>query len=151
MNRQWMPLFVEDFLADTVDLETDEVGVYLFMILIAWKRGDGSVPGDRKILKRVLQRHFTDFHGHTFNRIVPKLLARYFIHRADGNYYQKRVEYELQIARKLSATASQKAGKRWAAIREIKQLADAAAMPIQNSTEHKIVRMNKFGGRGIVD
>jgi uncharacterized protein YdaU (DUF1376 family) len=144
-DRQWMPFYVEDFKMDTFDLECDELGVYFMMIVLAWVRGDGSVSGDMAELKKQLQSWFREksFHGHTFNRIVPKLLRRYFYRRDDGRYYQSRVEKELQIARKLSAKRSQIANKRWAKYNQNKHIAnpnaDPNAMHTHTQTHNKSV------------
>jgi uncharacterized protein YdaU (DUF1376 family) len=126
-ERQWMPFFVEDFKIDTLDLECDEVGVYFTMIMLAWARGDGAVPGDMLQLKKMLQRCISNFHGLTFNRIVPKLLDRYFEERLDGNFYQKRVVKELRIARERSENGSRNARERWSQVNKNKDLGDATA------------------------
>ena len=107
-----MPLYIADFMADTLDLEMDEIGVYFKMLCFAWAR-DGALPSDKR-LKIMLQKSFSGFHGHTYNRIVPKLLERYFYCDAEGNWRQKRLEKELQNARKLSANGAQNVAKRWA-------------------------------------
>jgi uncharacterized protein YdaU (DUF1376 family) len=144
-DRQWMPLFIEDFRIDTLDLETDEIGTYITMIWLAWARGDGSVSGDMRELKKTLQRCLYKFHGLTFNRIVPKLLARYFEKRADGRYYQKRVEKELRIAREISENASRNANKRWSDYRHFKSLGNAKAMPTQHIRKKEEVVDDKLG------
>lgn len=128
MKRPWMPFYVTDFQLDTLDLKVDEVGVYFTLICLAWRRGDGGVTSDQDVLKRTLQRLIADFHGHTFNRIVPKLLDRYFV-LYDGIWYQKRVVNELQKADKLSAKQSQTANKRWHSSNKNKDLDYATAMP----------------------
>jgi uncharacterized protein YdaU (DUF1376 family) len=111
---------------DTFDLDCDEVGVYFMMIVLAWARGDGSVSGDMTELKKQLQRCFASgtFHGLTFNRIVPKLLHRYFHRRDDGRYYQSRVEKELRIARELSEKRSRNSRGRWSKSRKNNEIAD---------------------------
>jgi uncharacterized protein YdaU (DUF1376 family) len=112
-----MPFYVRDFQMATLGLEADELGVYLELIMLAWDSGDGSVTGDMNELKALLQRLIAHFHGHTFNRIVPKILGRYF-HERDGRFYQERVENELKKARELSANATQNINKRWAGVRK---------------------------------
>ena len=113
MKYPWMPFYVQDFQLKTLDLDNGETGVYFLLILLAWSGGKGCVPGDMKQLKLMLQRMMSDFHGHTFNRIVPKLLKRYFYLGEDGNYYQKRVVEELEKADRISAKNSMLAKKRW--------------------------------------
>jgi uncharacterized protein YdaU (DUF1376 family) len=106
-DQPWMPFYITDFRIDTLELRTDEMGVYFVMICLAWAR-NGPLPGDDKTLKHMLGRCFSEFHGHTYNRIVPKLLERYFYRDIDGNWRQKRVEKELEKARKISEKQSQK-------------------------------------------
>jgi len=113
MKYPWMPFYVQDFQLKTLDLDNGETGVYFLLILLAWSGGKGCVPGDMKQLKLMLQRMTSGFHGHTFNRIVPKLLKRYFYLGEDGNYYQKRVVEELEKADRISAKNSMLAKKRW--------------------------------------
>src|SRR5215469_4304133 len=112
-ERPWMPFYVNDFQIDTTGLTADERGVYITMVCLAWRSGDGSVSGDMEELKTVLQNIIADFHGLTFNRVVPKLLDRYFEKRAGGRFYQPGVEKQLRIARELSEKQSRNAKERW--------------------------------------
>lgn len=134
MKRPWMPFYPADFRMDTLDLGVDEVGAYMGLILLAWHRGDGSVTADLDELKTTLQRMFANFHGLTFNRIVPKLLARYFELRG-GRYYQKRVEKELRKAEELSEKQSRNAKERWSSSRKNNNLTNANAMPSQPQSQ----------------
>jgi uncharacterized protein YdaU (DUF1376 family) len=116
-ERPWMPFYVRDFRMATLGLAADELGVYLELIMLAWDSGDGSVTGDMKELSAVLQQLIAHFHGLKFNRIVPKILARYFYER-DGRYYQKRVENELRMVRERSENASRISKERWAGVKK---------------------------------
>jgi len=137
-ERPWMPFYVNDFQIDTTGLTADERGVYITMVCLAWRSGDGSVSGDMEELKTVLQNIIADFHGLTFNRVVPKLLDRYFEKRAGGRFYQPGVEKELRIARELSEKQSRNAKERWSQDRKNNCLADATAMPSHShSHSHK--------------
>ena len=69
MKRPWMPVYVDDFRMDTLSLAADEIGVYFTLLCLAWRNGDGSITGDMRELKIVLQRLFRDFHGLSFNRL----------------------------------------------------------------------------------
>jgi uncharacterized protein YdaU (DUF1376 family) len=144
MKHPWMPFYVQDFQADTMDLEVDEIGVYVVLLCLAWQRG-GTIPADELSLKKLLKRCFATFHGHTYNRIVPKLLARYF-DLEDGFYTNKRLTKEKQKADKLSAKQKQKADKRWADVRENNVLADAAAMPSTITTTITTTKKEEVGG-----
>jgi len=137
MKRPWMPLYINDFQMGTLGLKPDEIGVYLIMLMLAWRSDDGSITGDMNELKSVLQR-LANLHGLAFNRIVPKLLDRYFERREDGRFYQERVEKELRKVRERSEKQSRIARKRWSAFRKNKDLADATAMPSHShSHSHK--------------
>lgn len=111
MSRPWMPLYIADLEMDTLDLKPDEFGVYVAMLCLAWHR-DGPLPSDDR-LKLMLQRCLRDFHGLSYNRIVPKLLDRYFYSDAEGNWRQKRVEKELRKSREISENASRKSRESW--------------------------------------
>jgi len=48
MRRNWMPLYIPDFLADTVHLSTAEIGAYLCLIMDYWLH-DGLPDDDHKL------------------------------------------------------------------------------------------------------
>jgi uncharacterized protein YdaU (DUF1376 family) len=112
MNRPWMPFFIADFLMDILELKADEIGVYTLLLCLAWRR-DGPLPGDLDILKTMLKRCCSEFHGLAFNRIVPKLLERYFYKDSAGDWRQSRVEKELRKVRECSENASRNSRERW--------------------------------------
>jgi uncharacterized protein YdaU (DUF1376 family) len=109
---------------DTFDLRADEVGVYVVLLMLAWKREDAALPNDPAWLKRALKASFSKFHGHAFNRIVPRLLAKYFELGADGLWRNKRLTNERQTVDKRSANGSQMIRKRWSETRKNNNLAD---------------------------
>ena len=140
-ERPWMPFYVNDFRMATLELDADEVGVYMTMLCLCWLR-KGPLPGDQKLLKKMLGKCFSEFHGHTYNRIVPKLLGLYFYQDENGDWRQKRIEAELSKAAKISAKQSQSAHKRWTkdcqkepVSRKINGLHNASALPSQSQSQ----------------
>jgi len=51
MSKAWMPLYVGDFLADTMHLSATERGIYISLIIHCWQHG--SIPRDRRKLTRI--------------------------------------------------------------------------------------------------
>jgi uncharacterized protein YdaU (DUF1376 family) len=129
MKRPWMPLYVNDFLADTLDLRADETGVYFVMLLICWRRKDAALPNDMKWLKRSLSAQISDMHGNRFNRIVPKILNRFFVLDTDGMWRQPRLVYEREKAEKFCETQRENIQKRWSKTRQINNLEHTNVIP----------------------
>jgi uncharacterized protein YdaU (DUF1376 family) len=149
-SRPWMPLYVNDFRLDTLDLKADEIGVYMIMLMIAWRRDDAALPNDMDWLRRSLKSCFSKFHGHEFNRIVPKLLDRYWKLGADDKWRNKRLTNERQIADKRSANGKQNADKRWGNPIENNDLPDAKAMLSQSQSQREERKgdFRRVGGEG---
>ena len=124
-KRPWLPLYVNDFCADVVDkggLRADEMGVYLAMLMLAWRRDDAALPNDMKWLKSALSSFVTDMHGHQFNRVAPMVLHRFWVLKDDNKWHQKRLEFEAEKAVKRSANGQQSANKRWAEYKFFKEI-----------------------------
>lgn len=131
-SRPWMPLYINDFRLDTLDLTTDQMGCYLILLMLTWQRDDAALPNDMVWLKRALKGCIAEFHGHTFNRIVPPLLQRYFKLGSDQKWRNKRLTLEREKAAKLSANGQQSAFKRWRPYNNFNGLDHAKAMLTQS-------------------
>jgi len=92
----WMPLFVSDYLGDTMDLTTEEHGIYFLLILHYWKKG--SLTDNLRKLKTV-----TKIEDSSVDSLMD-ILEEYFIHK-DGFYINNRLENELVKAKKRRITA----------------------------------------------
>ena len=83
-----MPLWVSDFLGDTLDLDANEIGAYMLLLMAQWNRDGGSLPDDAKKLQRVAR----------CGRNWPKVwgnISRYF--KTDENgIYSVRLRLEAQ-------------------------------------------------------
>lgn len=128
-----MPLYVADYLVDTLDLRAEETGVYLLMLMIAWRRPDGALPNDMKWLQRALASCASDMHGNRFNRLVPPLLNRFFLLGEDGKFRNKRLTKEREKAEKFSEKQRENVGKRYAAKSNNNDLDDTNVLPARAS------------------
>jgi len=84
----FMPLWVSDFLGDTLDLDAAEIGAYMLLLMAQWNRGGRSLPADHKKLQRVARcgRNWVSVWGS---------IERYFESDDDG-IYSKRLRFEAQ-------------------------------------------------------
>lgn len=100
----WMPLYVADYISDTVGLTTEEHGAYDLLIFAYWRRG-GPLPDDNKYLASV-----TKTNRQRWAR-VRKTIEAYF-QITDGAWHHKRIDIELLKAsgRYVSAKANGRAG-----------------------------------------
>lgn len=129
MKRPWMPLYVTDYLTDTLDLSAEEHGCYLLLMMLCWRRPNCDLPNDMEWLKRSVRSMASDMHGNRFNRIVPRLLERFFKLDIDGMWRQPRLVYEREKAENFSGIQKENANKRWMRKNKINSLEDAVALP----------------------
>ena len=85
-DTPFMPLWVSDFVGDTLDLDAKEIGAYMLILMTMWGR-DGYLPNDSKKLQRVARcgrdwprvwasiRHYFTVEGDkiTQNRLLKEL------------------------------------------------------------------------------
>lgn len=97
-----MPLYVGDYLKDTMHLSPEQHGVYDLLIMNYWIRGE-ALPDNDDYLARVSKSSLETWHSHR------SVIGSFFI-IGEGLWRHKRVELELEKARKLRESKS-KGGK----------------------------------------
>lgn len=82
----FMPLWVSDFVGDTLGLDAKEIGAYMLILMTMWGR-DGTLPADQAKLKRVAR----------IGRDWPKVWASisHYFTEEDGMIFNKRLSQEL--------------------------------------------------------
>ena len=116
----WMPLYIGDYLADTMRLSTLQHGAYLLLLMEYWRTG--PLPDDDAELASIAK-----LDHHTWLAQAP-LLRRFFRRGADGLLHQKRADAERARTAEISA-------KR----REAVRVRDAAkAIKTRSNADHVI-------------
>jgi len=121
----FMPLWVADFVGDTLDLDAKEIGAYMLILMTMWGR-DGYLPNDEKKLQRVARC------GRDWPRVWGAI-GHYFTVQ-DDQITQLRLRLELQkVAAKREVNAQ--SGARGGAAKALKEkearLATATVSPQQ--------------------
>jgi len=100
-----MPVYIGDYLADTIDLTNAEHGAYLKSLFMYWRKG-GALTEEE--LKKVC--------GKDIHRVCQ------FYIWMDGKWHHKRVDIELGLAWKRKLAAEEKAKKSLEARRKLGQI-----------------------------
>lgn len=90
----WMPLYVADYLRDTMHLTTEQHGAYMLLLMACWTRG-GSLPSDPAQLAGIARMPLS-----AWRKAAPVLMA-FFAADGDGLTH-KRVTAEREKAQRLS-------------------------------------------------
>lgn len=75
-----MDIHVVNFLANTVGMSCEEVGAYLMLQMALW-RGDGYLPDDDVVLRRI-----TNSSSRQWSKIKPAVLRRFSV-TEDGRIF----------------------------------------------------------------
>jgi uncharacterized protein YdaU (DUF1376 family) len=104
----WMPLWIGDYLADTMHLSGPEHGAYLLLLMHSWR--SGPLPDDDRLLAAIAR---TD--RAAWKEIGPTVRA--FFQKTDAGLVQGRLERERENAEgnaeRRSEAARTAATKRW--------------------------------------
>lgn len=104
-----MPLYVADYVADTPYLTTEQHGAYLLLLMAYWR--NGPPPDNDAILSSLVKMPPNAWS-------ISRAVLVQFFEVCDGYWIHKRVEQEIEKAKKNRAAAHDKAVKgalaRWA-------------------------------------
>jgi uncharacterized protein YdaU (DUF1376 family) len=107
----WMPLYIGDYLADTMHLTTEQHGAYLLLIMAYWRRGKALPACDRK-LAGIANLSLDAW------SIAQAEIKEFFDTESDPTLWvHKRIEKEMRDAQDKKVKATEKAraaaGARW--------------------------------------
>ena len=99
----WMPIYINDYIGDTMELDENGHGIYLMLMFHYWKKG--PLTKDTSKLKRIARTENID--------LLSDILDDYFIDSGE-RYVHKRIEEEKEKAnsRRDSASLNGKKGGR---------------------------------------
>lgn len=98
----WMPLYIGDYLSDTMHLTTEQHGAYLLLIMAYWKNGGALQAASLPTICRL------SVDAWSINQAV---LEQFFSIGENGAWVHPRIDQELAEATQKKAKASEKAGK----------------------------------------
>lgn len=101
----WMPLYVGDYLGDTIGLNNAEHGAYLLSMMKYWRKGESLTDGE---LREVCGKEFVR-------------VSRFYV-LCDGRWHHKRIDAELAKSAEKMKSFHDKAAKMVEARRRAGQL-----------------------------
>jgi uncharacterized protein YdaU (DUF1376 family) len=138
-NDTWMPLYIGDYLADTMHLSGAQHGAYLLLLMHYWR--NGPLPTDHAELAAIAR-----FDSRSWKAVAAPVL-RFFIAK-DGQLHQKRMDAELERWAQISGKRRE-AGKAGAEAKwkpnggkppdkpHGKQMANATTLPVDKMANAK--------------
>jgi len=87
-NTKWLPLYVADYLGDTMHLTTLQHGAYMLLLMHYWR--SGPLPSDQLQLAAIARLGLK-----AWQQIWP-ILQPFFTTNGDGSLHQKRMDWELR-------------------------------------------------------
>jgi uncharacterized protein YdaU (DUF1376 family) len=148
-----MPVRVNDFIANTVNLKNEELGIYWRLLCFAWE-SKALLCNDKEEIYEISKAH-----DERSKKVVDKILKKFFILDKDNCYYQKAQREEWKRVNELHEIRSE-AGKRGGqANAKQNESKNEALIPIpipilksNNYINKKIkysVSFEKFWGKGV--
>lgn len=116
----WMPLYIGDYLADTMHLSGAEHGAYLLLIMHYWR--NGPLPNDQRLLASIARTE-----RKVWDKEVGPVVRRFFELRNNTTLHHKRIDQEIGNAEatiEQRSSAGRTAGRASAARRAIQRSAN---------------------------
>ena len=127
-----MGISPDNFIADTVNLTNEELGLYFRLLCYAWKN-EATLPNNMDRLKRICQN--------ADEKMINYILAQYF--REEGKtYYSKAQKEEYEWVQEKSVKARESANKRYANAQRTQ-----SSNSYSNSNNHNIDIFNNIWSR----
>ena len=101
-----LPLFTDAYLADTRHLTLEEHGLYMLMLMTAWRDRSCSLPADEREICRLL-----GVDPRRWRRVSPNVLALW--NEENGRISQRRLAKERERCARSSAKNAENARARW--------------------------------------
>lgn len=117
----WMPLYIGDYLADTMHLGGAEHGAYLLLIMHYWR--NGPLPDDDRMLAAIARTERKEWMSGVGS------VVRQFFSLEDSRLHHKRIDSELARAMQNSSKRRDAANARW---QQARCKTDANASDVQS-------------------
>lgn len=121
----WMPLYIGDYLRDTMHLTTEQHGAYLLLLMAGWTQG-GSLPDDDVRLAAIVRLPVKEW-----RKLRPVLAEFYRI--ANGLWVQGRLQRERTAATeqrdRIRSARRHAAQQRWQSNRNANALQTPCSIP----------------------
>jgi uncharacterized protein YdaU (DUF1376 family) len=108
MSIPYMPLYVQDYEADTAHLSPEEDGIYMRLLRLCWRTPGCSIPADEAWIARMLRVS----PEYAAERVVP-IIAEFF-KQEKGRLFSPRLQREYERVRETSmkrSVAGKKGGR----------------------------------------
>jgi len=130
MTKIWkMGISTDNFIADTVNLTNEEIGIYFRLLCYAWKN-EAYLPKDISRIKRIVQN--------ANEEDINYILETYF-KEDDNGYFSKAQKEEFEWVIEKSGKAKEAAEKRWSNANALKTHNQTQSSYNNNYNYNKII------------